>query len=150
MDRRFIAPILSILLLVASVLPMRQVGAWYCEGKLCGIAQWMCCCDNPDPDCKSGQCAASHSRGAEHGLEIGKCQNDCGCVLVMTSAPENNGAPQSSGIPILDPLLATLDAPVTFLAIPCLSNVLPQLLDARGPPGGRHIGAPSLRGPPFA
>ena len=75
------------------------------------------------------------------------CSDGCGCVQVITdcdaqSAAVTPGKSFSFGF-------AVLPAPVTVYVAPALADLLPQTIEARGPPvNAVALASPSLRAPP--
>lgn len=142
--------ILTCLLLIGTVsCSVRPAGAWYCEGKQCGINLWSCCCTSSsslqDRKCRDTTSAPSDGRSA-------MCAAGCRCAMVMTNVPDCDHAPPPAVVPF-EPLvaIAILPAPVVTYVAPVLTELTSYRIDSRGPPSQWVTRAtPCLRGPPAA
>ncbi|MBC7806983.1 MAG: hypothetical protein H7145_12620 [Akkermansiaceae bacterium] len=150
MLKRTLFPILAFLLIVGTVLCAVRpsgAGAWYCEGKQCGITAWLCCCDESSG--RDGNCDAPVV--ATRGDSAALCDTGCACTMVITDDTDCDHT-----IPVLAPIqspiaLAVLPAMVAPYIPPTIVTPAPQQVGSRGPPLRRstHTYA-SLRAPPAA
>jgi len=151
MHRRALTVVLTFFLLIGTVLcSVLPAGAWYCEGKQCGLSLWACCCADPvaSQDGKCGTPAAGSSTNNRFTI----CKAGCSCAMVMSSADDcHHTLPPA--ISDFDPLivLAILPSPVASYVPPVLIETDCCRIDIRGP-SARRIAHSSLspRAPPAA
>lgn len=146
MALRLLSRILVAYLLFLAVFSGSQAGAWYCEGKRCGITPSRCCCDDLGP--RHEEKCPGPLPGRPDGSTI--CPTGCGCVLVMSAAPDLNRDTSPALTPAVS-LVALLPAPALLLMVPAPLEVVTFHIEPRGPPREPlRVGSPSLRAPPAA
>lgn len=149
MARNNLARILALIALLSSVYSAAFNGAWYCEGKQCGITLWHCCCD--DADCDRGR-RDVHPAGKVPGKVPGvaSCPRGCECTM-KEGAGANQAASDPSGwaVPPTDSIIAPA-SPGIHVPAPTVATAL-SWSETRGPPFLRsHRSTLSLRAPPTA
>jgi hypothetical protein len=151
MPKRVSNFILAFFLLFGTVLcSLPSAGAWYCEGKQCGISLWGCCCTTPIPF-QDGKCRTPASVATETDRSA-ICASGCSCAMVITDNPDCDHAPPPA-IAAFDPIIfvAILPAPVEGYTPPVLTDMRVRQIEARGPPARQnHRSNASLRAPPAA
>jgi hypothetical protein len=146
---------LALLLIVLLGIAPTSSAMWQCEGRICGVSAWACCCllpkaanTNEIPCDEQAITRTAHLQTAAHQAEVGPCTVDCHCTMMVRDrgaalhpSPHNFIAPIIQ-IAVLPPAFE-LQAPVRISA----SRPLPS----RGPPPTSSLYAsPSLRAPPVA
>lgn len=150
MTQRLLARIVAVLVLVASVYTGALGGAWYCEGRVCGVTLWNCCCVAPDAS-QDGNCQKTAGVSTPTSGSTNLCQSGCQCVRVLSSATDGDRAARQSSVAPTPVLLAIAPTPPVGYVPPSLSAVVTYPVDTRGPPpGGSRYAAPNLRAPPVA
>ena len=129
--------------------------AWACEGKLCGITRWGCCCDAPEKHRKehcSDALKAHQAWERAHAHVPGDFSltggDACGCKLILTGsdpAPTATTAVASLSFPAV----ALLPASIALCTEPVSVIPADHFVETRGPPlKRRFLFSASLRGPP--
>lgn len=151
MPKRVSNYILVFLLLFGTALcTVQPVGAWFCEGKQCGITLWACCCAAPstfqDNNCRT----PASDTSADSGPVI--CAADCGCTMVITGAPDcDHMSPPAASAFEPFAAVAITPTPVATYIPPVSIKTGSQRIEGRGPPSPRSAHAcPGLRAPPAA
>jgi hypothetical protein len=141
---------LALWALVLLLAPSAQA-TWQCEGRACGVASWLCCCDLPN-DIQDADCARDagrvlqHKSSGEHQFEVASCPAACHCTSVAAPSQEARASSLASVLPALE-VVAIL--PVTCQAAAPVAADCARPYESRGPP--RLAEAPasaSPRGPP--
>lgn len=133
MSKCFRGYILVVLFLLSALSGVSTTGVLYCEGTICGITPWVCCCEGRDEKYSSSVYTLSDAvkhPGAK--LQASVYLNGCACHMVMRSAMERELPTSIDPMPVphatILPALFVLD----FNASLTLVEV--GQVDTRGPP----------------
>lgn len=144
---------LAFFAMVLSAFAPRAGASWQCDGRICGVVAWICCCVQPttdhDPNCGPSPAEAQkHFNSASHSQEVGACVADCHCTMVVKNAKQ----PLSRTVffsPSSISAVAVLPVAIVF-QVPHTAGVV-QPLESRGPPpNAAFFPSHSLRAPPIA
>lgn len=138
-------------LFLLSVLPgITTAGAWYCEGKQCGVTPQICCCDDSDEKRDQNCPEQQEAKVRRDVATTSACQSECGCTLIISADREDF-------VPVVvasvhPPLLALFTPPYSVSQFPLFGELLPAPVVARGPPSLRfaHLSRIAPRAPPIA
>ena len=151
MPLRALTAVLAFFILIgtglSSALP---TGAWYCEGKQCGISLWGCCCDEHYPP-QHEKCRFVSVGSVTH-KHSAACKAKCGCAMIISSNTESSRSlpPLVSAVSSLI-AVAIVPAPVAAYVPPALTDISLLRFDTRGPPFQSIARSSlSLRAPPAA
>jgi hypothetical protein len=152
MERRAFAKILLLALLLTLPLPTMGAGAWYCEGRPCGVSLWLCCCVSPDGfrDVNCQQDAHAREKAAAEDEATLACATGCNCQIVLTAADAPGRAESYATFAVS--AVAILLAP-SLVPVPLFATRMITPIETRGPPVAPvsvlHLGL-GLRAPPIA
>ena len=134
--------ILAVIVLLAYLLSPMEAGAWYCEGRQCGVTLWNCCCTT-----ESGQDEKCNLPSSPKSV-ASACSSGCGCVMV--DAP-NSLIAVSKGFALDTPFVATLPlSPTLYIAPSCEKPVRYPIATRGSPPSSLPFLPLGLRAPPIA
>lgn len=147
MRNKSIAKTLLALAFLTCFLSLNGAGAWYCEGRPCGISLWFCCCNDP------GGVRDANCTPQEDGFDltaaegVSTCPADCNCQRI---AAEDAPCKVPSAAPFSLPVLAAPPLPLEAPAAGASRNMIARV-EARGPPFVSPSPLPlGLRAPPIA
>ena len=141
--------VLTFILAFSTVFSSGSMAAWYCEGRMCGISWYACCCQSPATnDQKCADSALSNNK-AENPAGIGSpCPSSCECVMI-SSADRDSNTVRSVNSAFAPDLVAVLPGPGVSLIVP--KTGVAHAVETRGPPAPCVAFAPvGLRAPPAA
>jgi hypothetical protein len=149
MERRTVAKILLLALLMTLPLPTLGAGAWYCEGRPCGVSLLLCCCTSPDSfrdaNCQEDAHFQTTPTAETEGMLA--CANGCQCEMVVTA---ESPCKAEGSVTFAVSALAVL-LPLTPVSAPLISTTLMLPMEIRGPPVAPVSVLPlGLRAPPLA
>jgi hypothetical protein len=143
---------LALWALVLLLLPPAEAAVWQCEGRVCGVTPWACCCDLPS-DKTDASCANaapglnSHRRSASHVQEVGNCPRSCHCTQVASHSQSARASVPATAVPSLE-VVAIL--PVVWQSREPVAAQPARPFESRGPPLLAPVpSSTSPRGPPL-
>lgn len=138
--------------LVLLVMPSAQAAVWQCEGRVCGVTPWACCCALPS-DKKDASCVSpspgldGHRRSPSHVQEVGSCPRACHCTQVAPHSPSARASVLAAAVPSLE-IVAIL--PVVWQSREPVVSQPSRPFESRGPPLRAPVPSSiSPRGPPL-
>lgn len=143
---------LALWALVLLVAPSAQAAVWQCEGRVCGVTLWACCCASPsdkqDPNCGPASPDLEKHRGSDsHGQEVGSCPLACHCTMVQAPGHSARASAPASLAPSLEVVAVV---PVVWQSCEPATSQEAHPFESRGPPPLASVpSSTSPRGPPL-
>ena len=132
-------------MLVTAFAP-QAFAAWQCDGRVCGITLWFCCCVSPTGQ-QDANCGGSQVRTEQRAAGTLDCPSDCNCVLTLKAAENGRLGAATAPVLVVHALPALLISPCLVQSLP--TEVVARSLGSRGPPVRKPcLATPVLRGPP--